>query len=193
MRLGRTAWLVLGIGIFVIVLATLYTVYSRQSSEQEELKKSLAGAGAQLPRLISQREALESQLTEQQSKLAEAQSLLSTAQASFPKLPASIEYDEVLSEIAHDYSLEVMSMAAAEPREKKVGDVTYIVISFEVEVRGEVNSMLGMVNAIATDERLTSAGVELVNIKVPQAATEGEEPGKPLGTIKFVGYSYGGE
>jgi hypothetical protein len=191
MRLSRTAWLVLGIGIFVIALATLYTVYSRQSSEQEELKKSLAGA--QLPRLISQREALESQLTEQQSKLAEAQSSLSTAQASFPKLPASIDYDEVLSEIAHDYSLEVMSMAAAEPREKKVEDVTYIVISFEVEVRGEVNSMLGMVNAIATDERLTSAGVELVNIKVPQVATEGEEPEKPLGTIKFVGYSYGGE
>jgi hypothetical protein len=191
MRLSRTAWLVLGIGIFVIALATLYTVYSRQSSEQEELKKSLAGA--HLPKLISQREALESQLTEQQSRLAEAQSSLSTAQASFPKLPASIDYDEVLSEIAHDYSLEVMSMAAAEPREKKVEDVTYIVISFEVEVRGEVNSMLGMVNAIATDERLTSAGVELVNIKVPQVATEGEEPEKPLGTIKFVGYSYGGE
>jgi len=193
MRLGRTAWLVLGIGIFVIVLATLYTVYSRQSSEQEELKKSLAGAGAQLPKLISQREALESQLTEQQSKLVETQSSLSNDEASFPKLPASIDYDEVLSEIAHDYSLEVMSMAAAEPREEKVGDVTYVVISFEVEVRGEVSSMLGMVNAIATDERLTSAGVELVNIKVPQAATEGEEPKEPSATIKLVGYSYGGE
>jgi len=209
MRLGRTAWLILGLGIFVMAVATLFTVYLRQSSEQEELENNLVGAGARLPKLISEREALASQLTEQQGKLAETQSLLS--EAGFPALSASIEYDEVLAEIADACNLEVMSMKAEEPSEKKVEGVTYLVISFEVGVKGDEGSILGMVNAIATDERFTSATVELVNIKIPEAVeeeglettvvggeaegeeAEGEEPGQPLGTIKLVGYSYRGE
>jgi len=190
MRLGRTAWLVLGIGVFVIAFVTLFFIYSRQSSEQAELENSLAGVQTQLIKLISGRESLESQLTQQQSKLAETQALLTSARASFPKLEASIEYSEVLTEIADLCGLKVVNMSADEPREKKVEDVTFLVISFEVRVEGELSSILSMVNAIATDERFASTTVEVVNIKVPQATITGEEPSA---TIKLVGYSYGGE
>jgi hypothetical protein len=192
MKLGRTARLVLGIGIFVFALATLFMFYARQSGGQEELEKSLAGAQTQLTNLISGRESLASLLAQQQSKLAEAQS---TVQASFPKVGASIEYNEVLSELARLHNLEVVSVAATQPREQKMEDVTFIVISFEVGVRGEVNSILGMVNDIAKDKRFASATVEVVNIQVPepQPITTGVAPEEPSATIKLVGYSYGGE
>lgn len=62
MRLSKTAWLILGIGIFVIAFATLYTVYSRQSGEEEQLQGSLSGAQALLPKLIAEREDFESQI-----------------------------------------------------------------------------------------------------------------------------------
>jgi len=191
LRLGKTARLVLGIGIFVIVFATLWVVYSRQSSEQERLQKSLAGAGTQLTKFISEKDALASQLTQQQSQLVETQSLLSKEEASFPKLAASIEYDEILSEIADDNNLQVMSMTAAMSKEQKVQDITYLVISFEVKVKGEVNAILSMVSDITKDERLISASVELVDIKVSEASGEEEAP-TSVGTIKFVGYGYGG-
>ena len=191
-KLGRTAWLALGIGAFVIVLATLVMVYSRQSGEQGGLAKSLAGAGTQLAKLVSGREALESQLSGQQSELGEAQALLNWSKASFPVFPTGIEYDEVLAEIARANNLEVLSMTASEPRQKKVEDITFTVLTFDVEVRGEVTSILGMVNAIAKDKRLASATVEAVDIKVPEATTEGEEPKEPSATIKLVGYCYGG-
>jgi hypothetical protein len=193
MRLGRTAWLVLGIGVFVIAFATLFTIYLQQSAEGKELENSLAGAQTQLAKLISGRESLEAQLTQQQSKLNSARALLNSARASFPSLGASIDYDEVLSELADDYNLEVLSMSAEKPREKEVDDITFLVVSFEVKVRGEVNSILNMVRAITEDDRLASATVEVVDIEVPQVTIAGEEPEEPSATIKLVGYSYGGD
>jgi hypothetical protein len=193
MRLGRIAWLVLGIGVFVIAFATLFTIYSRNSGEQEELENSLAGAQAQLTTLISGKTSLESQLAEQQSNLAEAQALLSSARGSFPSSGASIEYSEVLSEFADDFGLEVMSMSAKEPRETEIEDITFITISFEMEVEGEVNSVLGMIDAIAKDELFASATVEAVDMSIPRPKAAWEEEGKPLARIKFVGYSYEGE
>jgi len=192
MKLGRTARLVLGIGIFVFALATLFMFYARQSGEQKELEKSLAGAQTQLTNFVSGKESLESLLAQQQSKLAEAQS---TVQASFPELATSIEYNEVLAEIARLHNLEVVSMTAEQPRQSKVEDVTFVVISFGVGVRGTLNSILGMVNDIAKDKRFASATVEVVNIQVPepQPITVGVAPEEPSATIKLVGYSYGGE
>ncbi len=193
-KLGKTARLVLGVGAFVIVLGTLFMVYSRQSGEQEELERNLAVAQTQLAKLISGKAAFESQLAEQEGKLAAAQAAISAAQRNFPGSEASIEYDEMLSELAVFNNLQVISMTAKAPRDKKVGDVTFVVVAFDVEVRGEVNSILGMVSDIATDERFASATVEMVNIDIPEGEVGiGEEDEEPTGTIELVGYSYGGE
>jgi len=189
MRLSRTAWLILGIGILVIALGSLYTVYSRQVSEQQELAASLAAAQARLPQVISARQAAEAELTQWQDKLAEATSLLAKSQAQFPESAESIEYDELLFDIADACNLEVMSLTASEPRDKKVEDVTYIVTSFDLEVKGEVAHILDFISELARSEHFTSATVELVNIKVPEPAAKE----KPTATIKLVAYSYQGE
>lgn len=193
MKLGRTAWLALGIGAFVIILATLAMVYFRQSSEQGDLSKSLANAGTQLTKLVSGRGALESQLKGQQSQLDEAKSLLNSSKANFPVFPTGIEYDEVLVQIAKANHLEVMNMSAEQPRQKKVGDITFTIISFDVEVSGEVPSIIGMVSDISKDTRLVSVTVDAVEIKVPETLTPEGEPTKPSATIKLSGYCYGGE
>jgi len=188
MKLGRIAWLALGIGVFVIILATLFTVYSNQSKEQGGLKKSLADVGTQLTKLVSGRTALENQLKEQQDKLDAAQALLTSSKANFPVFPTGIEYDEVLVELAKSNGLDVMSMSAGGPSQKKVGDVTFTVLSFDVVVRGEVGGILGMVSDIAKDKRLVSVTVGAVEISVPEATTEGEEPPPSTATIRLSGY-----
>lgn len=197
MKLGRTALLVLGFGAFVIVLAILFVVYSRQAAEQRDLERSLAGAQAQLTNLLPGRVAVETQLTEQQDKLAEAQALLSSSLGSFPEVGASIEYNELLSDIASFYNVKITSMTAAEPRQEKVAeDITFVIVAFNVEVEGELNSILGVVHDIATDERFASASVEVVDIKVPESDVVimmGEERDKPTAKIELVGYSYEGE
>ena len=190
MKLSKTAWLILGIGIFVIACGCLYMLYSQQAGEQEELADSLAVAQGALPQLVSEREDLESQLTQWEGQLAEAASSLVKIEARFPESVQSIEYDERLFEIADDCDLEITSLTASELGDKKVEDVTYAVTSFGVEVEGEVADILDFVNAIATSEYFTTATMETVNMDIPEPE---EEEDKPSATIGLVIYGYQGE
>lgn len=210
LRLSRTAWLILGIGVLVIALGSLYTVYSRQVSEQEPLADSLAVAQARWPKVVSDRQAAEAELTQWQDKLAEATSLLAKSEAKFPESAESIKYDELLFDIADVCDLEVISLTASEPSDKKVEDVTYIVTSFDLEMEAAgsppgtvakfetyidetVANILDFIDTVAKDENFTTATVELVNIDIPEPPEEIEGAPKPSATIKITIYSYKGE
>ena len=189
MRLSKTAWLILGIGIFVIAFGSLFMGYSRQSGEQERLENSLSVAQAALPERIAEREDLESQLTQLESELTQATSSLNSSQAKFPEAVESIEYDEELFLSAHDCNLEIVSLTVEEPRDEEVEDVTYAVTTFEVEVRGKVADMLDFINIIATGGYFTTATVDSVDMKIP----EPDKKEEPTAIIKLTIYSYEGE
>lgn len=189
MKLSRTALWILGIGFFVIASAALIMLNFQQSGDTEQLEDSLAMTQGLLTRLVSEREALDSQLAQLENQLDEAESAFRRSKANFPKVVMSIEYDEELFMIADDYDLEIMSLTASEPRDTKVEEITYDATVFEVEVRGEVANILSFINNIATGGYFTTATVELINLEVP-------EPGqdeKPSAVIKLVIYSYEGE
>ena len=192
-RLSKTGWLILGIGIFVIALVSLYMLYSRQGDEQEQLNDSLLVAQATLPRVVSEKEdwqrqltQLGSQLTQQESQLAQATSLLDTTQASFPESVESIEYDEELFRIADNWDLEITTLTASEPGNEEVEDITFSVTSFTADVKGEVANILGFINTIVTSEDFTSATAELVNINIPEPLTEAEKEAIKEGLTKEI-------
>ncbi len=207
MRLGKTAWFILGSGIFIIAFISLFVGFSRLSGEQGKVEDSLSSAQDLLPQLISQEDDLTSQLTELENQLAQAESSLSRSAARFPEAVESIEYDEELFMIAHDCGLEVFSLTASEPSDikVKVGEetVTYTITIFEVEVRPTapppftkayidttIANMLAFINNIVTGEYFTTADIEIVDIKAPKP----DETGKEMSaTIRLVIYSYKGE
>jgi hypothetical protein len=217
MRLSRTAWLVLGIGVFVIAFASLYVVYSGQSREGRQLNNNLAAANARLPKVVAERENLESQLTEQQGALASAESALDVAMAKFPKSVESVDYDEVLFKIADGCDLEVSSLKAEEPSDVKIkgeaGEITYAVTAFTIEVKAAgakpitleqfetyidetVDNILDFINEVVTGEHFTTATVDSVsmkNLEPPVDADELESAPKPSATIQLSIYSYKGE
>jgi hypothetical protein len=190
MRFSKTAWLILGIGVLVIALVALYVLYSRQSSEQQELEASLDSAQALLPGIISGREAAEDELTQWQDRLTEATILLARSQAKFPESAWSIEYDEILFDIAYACDLEVTKITASVPRNEKVGDITFDKFYFDVDVRGEVDDILDMATIIATGEDFTAATVEVAKIEIQEST---DVTKLPEATISLIGYSYGGE
>ncbi len=216
MRLSKTAWLILGIGIFVIAFGSLFMVYSRQTGEQERLEDDLSAAQALWPQLISEREDLESQLAQLESQLTQATSSLSSSKARFPKSVQSIEYDEALFDIADECDLEIMELTASEPRDKKVEDITYTTTTFEVVVRSKelppstvdkfetyidetVADMLEFINIIATGEDFTTATIELVNMEKlePPDAEDLEDADKaarrdmgPEATVQLIIYGF---
>ena len=197
-RLSKTAWLILGIGIFVIALGSLYMLYRQQGREQDKLNDSLLVAQATLPRVVSekkdwesqltQRESQltqrESQLTQQESQLAQATSRLDTTQASFPSSVESIEYDELLFNFAHGYNLRITELISLEPGNEEVEDISFLVTSFTADVKGEVADILGFINAIVTSEDFTNATAELVNINIPEPLTEAEKEAIKEGLIE---------
>jgi len=208
MRVSKTAWLILGAGVFVIAFGTLFMSYSRQSGEQEWLEDSLSVAQALWPQLIAEREDLEDQLTQWEGELAKATSSLSSSKARFPKSVQSIEYDEALFDIADDCDLQIMKITASEPRDKKVEDITYTTTTFEVVVRSEesppstvdkfetyidetVADILDFINIIATDEEFNVGTIEVVEMKnlEPPGEITGDEMW-PEATIKLIIYGF---
>ena len=190
MRLSKTAWFILGTGVFIIALIALLVFNSQQAGEQERLEENLSASQALLPQLTSEREALGNQLTPLESQLSEATLSLSRSKAKFPDEVESIEYDEELFMSAQDCNLEIVSLTASEPHDRLVEDiVAYSITNFEVEVRGKVADMLAFINIITTGGYFTSATVELVNMSIPEPDKEEE----PTATIKLTIYSFEGE
>lgn len=182
MRLSKTALLVLGIGIFIIAFASLFTLSSGQSAEQEQLNEKLATAQGLLPKLVDEGEDLAGQLTQWEKRVTEATSLLNRSEARFPKSVDSIDYDQTLFQIADNCGLQVINITASEPAEKRVKNITYAVTSFRVKVRSEetppstvaafesyidatVRDILDFINEIATSEDFGNATVKLVDMK----------------------------
>ena len=208
MRLSRTALLVLGIGIFILAFAILYTISSGQSGERERLSNSLTAAQALLPKLVAEREDLAGQLAQWEGKAAEATSLLNKSEARFPKSAESVDYDETLFEIADGCGLQVIGLTASEPRNKKVEDITYTITTFRVQVRSAesppgtidkfeayidktVANMLNFIKAIATSTEFNVGTIELVdmdNLEPPEEVVGGEEG--PEATIQFIIYGF---
>ena len=217
MKLGKTAWIILVTGIFIIAIGSLYWLYLQERPKQEELNAQLSAVQAQLPNLAEQRASLESTLTELEDNLAQATSQLKTAKAAFPALVESIEVDELLFGIADDWGLEITSLTASEPSDLEVEvkvemedieveDVTYLLTYFTVEVKGEVTDILNFIHTIVNHRDFDTATVELVNIVIPDPISEQEkeelskeeieereEMEKPSAIIKLVIYSYKGE
>ena len=189
MKLSKTALWILGIGFFIITSAVLVMLHSGQSGDVEQLEDNLAVTQTVLTTLTSEREDLDSLLTQLYDQLDEAEAAYSQSQANFPEAVMSIEHDEELFLIADDYNLEVMSLTASEPRENKVEGIPFDNTVFEIEVRGEVSNILSFINNVTTGGYFDSATVELVNMEVP----EPDEDKTPTAVIKLIIYSYEGE
>jgi hypothetical protein len=209
MKFGKTAQLILAIGIFAIAIIFLYRMNQERAAEYEELNTQLATAQTLLPQIVSDGEELEIRLNQLNNELNQAKSALIRGKASFPRLLDSIRYDELLFQMAGDRDLEMMKLTTSEPAEKSVEDVNFTVTTFDMTVKGTVADILDFVNAIASGDDFTAATVEIVTITVPEPVTqqekeglveqeevEGEEEeglGAPAADIELNIYNYRGE
>lgn len=206
MRLSKTAWLILGAGVFIIALAVLIMLYSQQANDEKQAEESLANAQGLLPQLIAEREDWESQLAQLEDQLDQGVSALEKSIAKFPDPEdvKSIEYDEELFMVAHDYDLEIVRLTASEPRDEEVDEtIIYSVTTFEVTVSptaippeaedayeeycdDTIANILDFIDTVVNGEYFTTATVEEVAWEIPDVT----ESKRPEATIKLLIYSY---
>ena len=187
MKLSKKAWLIVGIGIFVIAFGSLYMVYYRQMREQEQLNDSISMAQANLVKVVSEKERWEGTLPQSHSEidrleddLTKATSSLDMAKLGFPESIESIEYGDDLCKIARDCNLEMTNLTSSEPTDEEVETITYSSASFVVDVKGEVDDILDFTDIIRSDyyfdfELPWSASVDLIDINTPEPLTEEEK------------------
>ena len=164
MKLNKKVGLIVGIVILVAALAGLYTVYSRQAGERRDLNDRLLRAQTLLPGLNANKQNLE-------NELAQAQSSLDTSLAKFPASVESIEYGEYLFEIADECNVNIDSLSFPRPTDKKVGAITYSVVSLSLPVSGRLADIFKFIDTMRTDERFASTDVKSVNINIVGSAT----------------------
>ena len=160
MKISKKALLIIGIIVFAIVLGFLIKTYAQQVEDRKKLEAELAAQQAIVTNLAADREDWE-------DKLAQAQSLLTTSKAKFPRSVDSIEYDDDLFEIADDCNLDITSLSMSKPTSKKIGSATYSISSCQLQVKGDVDSILDFLYAIRTGDDFNlpwSADVKEVKI-----------------------------
>jgi len=178
MKLSKTVGLIVVVVIIAVALGVLFSIYSGQVAERNELNERLSRAQTLLPGLMQQRENLEDELTQ-------AEALLNANQAKFPESVEGIEYDDDLFEIADECNVRITKLTSSKPTSKAAGAVTYSVSNYVVVVSGNIESILDFIYAIRTGDgfRLPwSAEVNSINVNF----------GGPTASINLHIYAYEG-
>ena len=159
MRINRKVVLIVIIVVIGIAAGVLFSMYSRQAAERNSLDAQLEKAQTLTAGLTGQKKELE-------DKLVSAESLLAQSRAKFPQSVQSIEYGEYLFDIAEDCGVTLESLKFPTPVEKKVGSVTYSVVSLSLPVSGPLDNIFDFISTIRTDPRFASTELKTVNLDV---------------------------
>jgi len=156
--------MILGAVVLVAALVVVGVFYFRQAGERADLNDRLDIAQTLLPALTKQKQDLE-------DELASAQSSLDTSRVEFPESVDSIEYGEYLFEIADDCNVALASLSFPKPTTKKVGTVTYSVVSLSLPIKGTLANIFEFIDTIRTDDRFASTEVKNINMNVGGSVT----------------------
>lgn len=190
MKLGKTSWLILGAGIFVIVFASLGTINSQRLQERSQLNEELAIAVArlnklQLAELSSNKERLEMQLEQTISQF-------EAAKATLTQPTIAIDVSDNLYRIAEAAGVEITEISSTGLTNGDLEGITTSVLPFTTTVEGNVSNLINFVTRLNAD--FMTGVVKSVEITSPNATssnTTGED--KPRANIRLVVHTYQGD
>ena len=185
MRLGKTSWLVIAIGITVITFASLGMARTDQVSERAALADELAIAenrltNLQLRDLHNQKAGLEEQVTA-------AREAAATFREDISRPLESIEYTDELFDISDNTSVQITEITEREPRPDSLSEVDCELLPVTVHARGPLDNLISFVAHVNTD--LTTGVVQTAEINIPGA----DEESQPSAVIQINIYGYEGE
>lgn len=143
-KISRITQLILVLGILLILFVALFMVWQGQVKAQENLKKELTSARTILAKPSPPK------LTDLEAKIRAAEAELRATEALFPPLEQSLDITDNLFKLAKQSQLEVVGMSTAIIK-KKIDKVDYQVIHLELELEGQIASMVGFIDKLKTE------------------------------------------
>jgi hypothetical protein len=185
LKLSKTSWLILSVGLFVVIMAGLGLTRSQQLQAQSQLSQELSVAETRLDKL--QVEDLRQKQEELQRQLDESTIRLTEAKDKLRQTIESINVTDEFFEIAQFCGVEVESISSSNIRDDKLEDINCSVITLNAVVEGEVPNIINLVIKLNTD--FTTGIVKAVQISIPETSDEDE----PAINIQMVVYTYEGK
>ncbi len=193
MKLGKTAWAFLGIGLFVIVVAGLILAYYEHDREQIRLQQELSSTQELLAKYTPEK--LSSRQEEVENQLARAESELEAAKANLRRSIESIEATDTIFAAARASNVEVLRVRSLGTAASKVLEegLTLTFLSLSVEVEGDIPDLVKFV--VELNSKFPGGAIESVEIIVPEALEEEEEEEelKPSAKVQLSIHTYEGE
>lgn len=185
MKLGKTSWLILSAGIFIVVVASLGLTRSQQIQEQGQLDEELSIAEMRLNQL--QVKQLRQQQEELQGQLDESKIQLMAAKDKLRQTVESINVTDEFFEVAQSCGVEVASISSSSIESEKLGGIICSVITLNAVVAGEVPNLISFVIKLNND--FTTGIVKSAQISIPEATN----PDEPSANIEMTVYAYEGD
>lgn len=185
MKLSKTSWLILTIGIFVIIFAGLGVVRFQQVQQQNQLLEESTLAEQELDGV--QLEQLSSRKTELERQLDQATSQFEAVKAIFSQPIKSVAASSILFDIAEAHDVEITEMSSLGPDSDSLEGIDCSVISLTAKVEGDVTNLVGFI--IKLNSQLATDVIRSITVTVPEMDS-GE---KASVDIHMVIYTYQGD
>jgi len=173
-------------------MASLGTAYGRQLREQNELTQQLPLAQHVLTQYsseepLSQKMALEKQLSQIESQLETAKNRLSPA-------IKSNDITDTLFEVAKASNVQITEITSSSKTSGDLEGISCSILSLTVIAQGDVTSLIYFATALSN--KLTTCAIQAVKIEVPEVFEEDAgfkpETAIPSANIQVVIYLYEG-
>jgi len=197
MKLSKTSWLILILGVLVVAFGTLGLARAQQVQEQKQLDEELSVAEMRLSKI--QLNELRSQKGELEGRLEQIASQLEAAKDDLRQSIESITVVDSMFAIAEASGVEIIDVSSSELGSGELEGIDCSIIRLTMRVEGDVPNLIGFVTKLNND--FITGIVRSVQMDTREAYEEvggeaegeqAEEEGKPSVNIQMIVYSYRG-
>ena len=185
MKISKTSWLLLAVGISIITLAGLGVTRARQLHEQDRVNEELSLVrqrlnGFQLEELRFQQEELEKQISQTISQLEADKTTLS-------RPIGSIVASDILFDIAETCGVEVTEISSSGLITDDLEGIACSVLTLTAHIEGDVPNLVDFITKVNGD--FMTGTVKSVDMNVSENTTEE----RPSANIRLHIYTYQGD
>jgi hypothetical protein len=182
LKLSRTSWLILAVGLFVVIAAGLGITRSQQAQEQGRLNDELATSEQSLAAI--QITGLQSQLTGLQQSVAQAQLQLNQAQQQLEQTVVSVDVTDKFFSIARDCGVEVLNLGTSPISPNVYEGVGLSTTAITAQVEGELSALVNFVESL--NREFSTGMIQTFQIDIPPSGSDAS----PSISIQMIVYSY---
>jgi hypothetical protein len=185
LKLSKTSWILLAVGVFIIMFVGLGAVGFKQANQQDQLNEELTLAQLELQRI--QLEQLAGQQEVLGNQLSQTLSQLETAKVKLSPPAVGITSGDILFDVAAAHGVTITEIKSSILASDELEGITCSVLSLMARAEGDVPDLIDFIIELNGD--LPIGVIKSVAIGIPEATSED----KSSADIQLIIYTYQGE